>query len=238
MKNIVVIGATGAIGEAFTQYFADQADTATVFALSRSGTAFDHDKIKPVAIDITREASVAQAASTLGEQPLHAIVMATGILHEGRSLRPEKSLADLDADALQEVLAINTVGPALVMKHFLPLLARNERTVFAALSARVGSIGDNRLGGWYAYRASKAALNMLIKTASLEMKRRNRDAIVVGLHPGTVDSGLSRPFQARVPAGKLFSPQTAVAHMASVLDNLTVSDSGKCLAWDGQEVPP
>ena len=238
MKNIIVIGSSGAIGQAFAEYFAGQADTATVHALSRSGAAFDHAKVTPLTIDITQEASVAAAATVLGKVPVHTIILATGILHDDNSLRPEKSLGDIDADTLQRVLAINTVGPALLMKHFLPLLTRDKRAVFAALSARVGSIGDNRLGGWYAYRASKAALNMLIKTAALEMKRRNRTAIVVGLHPGTVDSGLSRPFQARVPEGKLFAPQTAVAHMAAVLDNLAVTDSGKCLAWDGQEIPP
>ena len=132
---------------------------------------------------------------------------------------------------------LNTTGPALVAKHFLPLLARDRKAAFAALSARVGSIEDNGLGGWYAYRASKAALNMAIKTLSIELARRYPLALCVGLHPGTVDTALSKPFQAGVPQERLFSPAQSARHLLSVLDELTAEDSGKLFAWDGRRIP-
>ena len=238
MKTIAIIGSSGAIGSAFTRHYAGLDSTDTVYALSRSGVRVAGDKIRSLPIDITNDDTVAQAAAALAGTPLQGVIMATGILHDEAGLHPEKSLGDIDADKLRRVLDINTVGPALVMKHFLPLLDQERRSLFAALSARVGSIGDNRLGGWYAYRASKAALNMLIRTAALEMKRRNRHAIVVGLHPGTVDSRLSRPFQSRVPEGRLFTADAAASRLADVLARLEPADSGSCLAWDGQPIVP
>lgn len=239
MQRIAIIGSKGAIGAAFTSYYAGLETTGTVYALSRSGTLVADPGVTALAIDITDENSVEQAAAALKTTPLHAVILATGILHDDHfGLQPEKSLADIDANKMDRVFKINTIGPALVMKHFLPLLDRSGRAVFAALSARVGSISDNRLGGWYAYRASKAALNMLIRTAAVEMKRRNPHAIVVGLHPGTVNSELSRPFQGRVPAGKLFDANAAVSKLAAVLDAAESGDSGKCLAWDGGEIAP
>jgi len=132
---------------------------------------------------------------------------------------------------------INAIGPALVAKHFLPLLTRERKAMFAALSARVGSIEDNQLGGWHAYRASKAALNMLLKTLSIELARQNPTAICVGLHPGTVDTRLSEPFQRGVPEGKLFSPQKSARHLLNVFDTLSPEQSGQIFAWDGQRIP-
>ena len=126
----------------------------------------------------------------------------------------------------------------MVAKHFLPKLNKENRSIFAALSARVGSISDNQLGGWYAYRTSKAALNMVIKNAAIEIGRLNKKAIIVGLHPGTVDSNLSMPFQGNVPDGKLFTPEYSVQKLLQVLTNLTSEQSGKCFAWDGTEVKP
>ena len=132
---------------------------------------------------------------------------------------------------------MNTFGPALVARYILPLMARNGRAVFSALTARVGSIDDNRLGGWHAYRASKAALNMLLRNYAIEQARRNDDFIVAGLHPGTVDTRLSRPFQMNVPDGQLFTPQISAAHMLRVIYRLTPADSGKCFDWAGKEIP-
>jgi NAD(P)-dependent dehydrogenase (short-subunit alcohol dehydrogenase family) len=132
---------------------------------------------------------------------------------------------------------VNTIGPAMVAKHLLPKLSKDKRAVFAVLSARVGSISDNRLGGWYAYRAAKAALNMLIKSISIEVARRQKQAIIVGLHPGTVNTRLSEPFQSRVPSGSLFTSDHAVQQLAAVLDGLEPEDTGKVFAWDGQQVP-
>jgi len=143
----------------------------------------------------------------------------------------------LDAYALEKVLRINTVGPSLVAKHFLPLLQKDSKSVFACLSARVGSIEDNRLGGWYAYRASKAALNMILKTLSIELARSNPNAICVGLHPGTVDTALSMPFQGNVKPDKLFTPGKSASALLSVVNRLRQTDTGKCFAWNGEVIP-
>ncbi len=132
---------------------------------------------------------------------------------------------------------INTIGPALIAKHVLPWLPRDRRAVFAALSARVGSIGDNRLGGWYSYRASKAALNQIIRTLSIELAAKHPLAICVGLHPGTVDTALSKPFQTGVPESKLTGPAIAAAHLLYVISRLTPQDSGKVFDWRGEAVP-
>ena len=129
--------------------------------------------------------------------PLDAVIVATGVLHDDQGLRPEKRLADINAASLARAFEVNAIGPALIAKHFLPLLRRDRKTVFVALSARVGSISDNRLGGWSAYRASKAALNMLLKTAAIEHRRSHPDSVVAAVHPGTVDTRLSAPFSGK-----------------------------------------
>ena len=165
------------------------------------------------------------------------MIVASGLLHDGAALQPEKTWRSLTAEGLQRAFAINTIGPALVAKHFLPLLAQERKAVFAALSARVGSIEDNHLGGWHAYRASKAALNMLIRTLAIELARRNDHALCVGLHPGTVDTGLSKPFQGYVAKGKLFTPARAAGQLLDVLDGLSPGHTGGLFAWDGQRIP-
>ncbi|MEC9152536.1 MAG: SDR family NAD(P)-dependent oxidoreductase, partial [Pseudomonadota bacterium] len=149
----------------------------------------------------------------------------------------EKSWSALSYDSLERVFRINTIGPALVAKHFLPLLAKDRKTVFAALSARVGSIDDNRLGGWYGYRASKAALNMIIKSLSIELARRRPLAICVGLHPGTVDTALSQPYKRGVTKGSVFTPKRAAGNLLQVLETLKPTDRGGLFAWDGSRVP-
>jgi NAD(P)-dependent dehydrogenase (short-subunit alcohol dehydrogenase family) len=225
----VVIGASGGVGGALvSQLHGDPAFT-SLFALARSfaGSA---------RIDITDEASVAAATTGL-VAPLRLVIVATGGLQGPGFPQPEKSYRALDPVALTESFRLNTVGPALVAKHLLPLMAPRGKTVFAALSARVGSIGDNRAGGWHAYRASKAALNMVLRNLAIEVGRRNPDAICVGLHPGTVDTGLSRPFQRGVAEGHLFTPETSARHLLTVIDALTPADSGNVLAWDGKTIP-
>ena len=226
-RHAVVIGASGGIGAALVEALADE-DIA-VTGLARS---FDGDRH----IDITDEASIAAAAARLDQSP-DLIIVATGALEVGANT-PEKTYRDLDADALAAAFAINATGPALVAKHFLPLMPKTGRTVFAALSARVGSIGDNRLGGWYGYRAAKAALNQLIRTLAIEEKRRNDRSIVVALHPGTVDTALSRPFQANVRAGSLFTPDRAAVQLLDAIDALKAPDSGRIFDWEGKEVTP
>ncbi|MEM8984556.1 MAG: SDR family NAD(P)-dependent oxidoreductase [Pseudomonadota bacterium] len=237
IRRAVVIGANGGIGAAFVTALATRSDTIAVYAGARRDLgSFECDSVIPFVIDIGDEASVVAAADGIGGE-LDAVIVATGTLH-GATHNPEKSWRDIDAAALAEVYRVNTIGPTLVAKHFLPRLHRKQRAIFAALSARVGSISDNRLGGWYAYRASKAALNMLIRSLSIEFARRNRNGIVIGLHPGTVDTALSKPFQANVPAGKLFSTDTAAGQLLAVIDAAGPSQTGQCFAWDGQVITP
>lgn len=220
----VVIGASGGIGAALAHALEQGGRYRHVVRLSRGD-----------GLDITDEAAVAEAAAGFQDGSLRTVIVATGVLH-GDGLRPERSWRELDAEALVHAYRVNAVGPALVAKHFLPLLAPG-RSVFAALSARVGSIEDNRLGGWHGYRASKAALNMLIRTLAIELARRSPGAICVGLHPGTVDTALSKPFQRGAVAERMFTPAQSAAHLVRVLDGLTQGDSGGCFAWDGARLP-
>jgi NAD(P)-dependent dehydrogenase (short-subunit alcohol dehydrogenase family) len=214
----VVIGASGGIGAALADALAEE--DAQVVRLSRPE------------LDLTDEATVAAAAARVGTPDL--VVVATGLLHrDGRG--PEKSIRELDPAWLAEQYAVNAIGPAIVAKHFLPVMPRTGRSVFAVLSARVGSIGDNRLGGWYGYRAAKAALNQLVRTLSIEDKRRNDRGIVVALHPGTVDTRLSQPF--RQSGRDLFRPDRAAVQLLDVIDGLKPADSGRHFAWDGAEIP-
>ena len=237
--NVAVVGAGGSIGRAFCENLGGHDTVSRVFALSREDPGLEGSKFAWLAVDIEREDSIAAAAEQIRDRggALNLVIVATGILHDGEDFNPEKTWRSLNAAALAKAFRINTVGPALVAKHFLPLLARRRKSAFAVLSARVGSISDNRLGGWYAYRASKAALNMLIRTLSIELKRSNRDALCIALHPGTVDSRLSKPFQGNVPDGKLFSPDVAANHLLSVIDGVDPEQSGKLFAWDGAEIP-
>ena len=235
----VVVGASGGIGGAFVRALAADPSVARVMALSRSGEVPGDDKVVPGILDLEDEASIAEAARRAGDTAggLQLVIVASGLLHEGQSLQPEKTWRALSAASLERSFAINTIGPALVAKHFLPLLDRDRKSVFAALSARVGSISDNELGGWYSYRASKAALNMLIRTLSIELQRRKPDSLCIGLHPGTVDTGLSKPFQGGVREGKLFPPAYSAERLLAVVDGLEPGDSGKVFAWDGKAIP-
>jgi NAD(P)-dependent dehydrogenase (short-subunit alcohol dehydrogenase family) len=238
--HCAVIGATGGIGGAFVELLAADPAVACLHALSRRQPAALPEGVAWNPIDLAEEASVAEAAEAVkADSPaLHLVVVAVGVLQdEAKGLTPEKTWRHLEAEALVEAYRVNAVGPALAAKHFLPLLGRGRRSAFAALSARVGSIEDNRYGGWHAYRASKAALNQLIRTFSIELARRNPQAFCVGLHPGTVDTGLSEPFQRNVPEGKLFTPQFSAQKLLGVLDGLGEGDSGGLFAWDGARIP-
>ncbi|AKS41363.1 SDR family NAD(P)-dependent oxidoreductase [Wenzhouxiangella marina] len=190
-------------------------------------------------LDLDRPATIEAVGETLdrrGWRP-SLLIHAAGLLHEAPELQPEKRLEDLDAASLARVFAVNTIGPALVLKALLPRMDRDRRAVAAVISARVGSIGDNRLGGWYAYRASKAALNQILRTASIEARRRFPNCILAALHPGTTDTGLSKPFQANVPDEKLFAPSFTAKRLLAVMEGLGIDDSGGFFAWDGQSIP-
>lgn len=222
---------------ALVKLFSAHPRVAIVYAFSRTPCSITSPKIIQGELDVTDEQSVRKCAELAGhDSPLDIVVVATGILWSGETLRPEKSMGGIDIDKLSRVFAVNAAGPAMVAKHFLPRLRKDSKTVFAALSARVGSIGDNRLGGWYSYRASKAALNMLLKTLSIEQSRLWPASVVIGLHPGTVDTGLSRPYSKRTPPEKLFSPSTSAAHLVEVIDSVSAADTGGVFAWDGERV--
>jgi NAD(P)-dependent dehydrogenase (short-subunit alcohol dehydrogenase family) len=168
--------------------------------------------------------------------PLRLVIVATGLLHAA-DYQPEKTFRSLDPELLARSFRVNAIGPAMIAKHMLPLLPKRGKSIFAVISARVGSIEDNRLGGWYGYRASKAALNQLTRTLAVELRRQKPEAICVALHPGTVDTALSQPFQGGVEGGKLFTPAYAAERMLSVLNDLSAADSGGFFAWDGQPIP-
>jgi NAD(P)-dependent dehydrogenase (short-subunit alcohol dehydrogenase family) len=226
----LVFGASGGIGGACASILRAHPRVGRVYAASRGAEA-------PWRFSLEDEASIAAVAAAAGaEGPLDLVFVATGMLHSADQ-QPEKSWRSLDPAAMARAFAINTTGPALIAKHTLGLLRRDSKAVFACLSARVGSIEDNRLGGWHAYRASKAALNMLIRNFAIELRQRNPQAICVGLHPGTVDTRLSKPFQTAVAADKLFAPERSAHSLLRVMDGLTVADSGRLWAWDGQLIP-
>jgi NAD(P)-dependent dehydrogenase (short-subunit alcohol dehydrogenase family) len=185
-------------------------------------------------VDATDEASIIRAAATVDS--LDLVIVTTGMLHDDQQ-RPERALKELDPANLARSFAINAIAPAIIAKHLIPKMPRDRRTIFAVLGARVGSIGDNRSGGWHSYRASKAALVMLMKNIAIETARARPDAIIVALHPGTVDTAMSKPFQGNVVSEKLFTPAFAAEKLLAVINSLTPSDSGGHFAWDGARIP-
>ncbi len=238
----VVVGGAGGVGWALVCALAANLAYDRIIVLSRrfpaAWPANDlQDRLVWIAADILDEDSLAAAAvriAALGAPTL--ILIATGILH-GEGLAPEKTMRTLNVEALSRVFLVNAVGPALVAKHLLPLTPRDQPSVLAALSARVGSIGDNQLGGWYGYRASKAALNMLIRTLAIEHRRTRPLGICVALHPGTVDTTLSAPFQTAVPDGRLFTAEQSAAALLAVVESLGPQANGGFYAWDGAPIP-
>ena len=233
----VVVGSTGGIGGALVDHLAASERVAAVHALSRTGASHPSRKVRNLTFDFTDEGSIVAAAQALDEVgPLDLVIIATGLL-QGEGIAPEKTVRHLTLEGMRKSFEINVFGPALTAKHFAPLLRRDGKAVLAALSARVGSISDNRLGGWYSYRASKAALNMMLKTLSIEVGRRFKNQVIVGLHPGTVDTDLSKPFQGNVPDGKLFTPEFSAGKLLEVVDRVGPQDSGGLFAWDGEPIP-
>lgn len=233
---IAIFGASGGIGQALSVEAANRGSH--VWAGSRAAKKFDQSGISPFAFDLNDENSIAEAARLMRDDPPAVLIVATGVLTLADGTGPERTYRKLDPAVMAEVFALNTIGPALIAKHMLPLLPRNERAVFAALSARVGSISDNGLGGWHSYRASKVALNMLLKNFAIELGRTHKQAIVAGLHPGTVDSDLSKPFQGNLPEGQLTEPEQSACNLLDVLDRLTPEDSGDVFDFAGKRIEP
>ncbi len=236
-RHVAVFGASGGIGAALVAALAGQDDVAVVHAGARRPVAATA-KVRPFTFDYDDEASVAQACTALAQQgPLDMVLVATGQLTLPDGTPPEKSVRSLGQAALAQQFAVNAIGPALIMAHVPALLPRDRRGVFGVLSARVGSISDNRLGGWHGYRAAKAALNMLLRGLAIELARSHPQAVAAALHPGTVDTALSAPFQRGVKPEKLFSPDYSAGALLHVLERLGPADSGKLWARDGAAIP-
>lgn len=228
-RTAVIIGARGGIGAALADALDLGSSYANVIRLHRESD---------LSVDILDEASIATAAASLADThpPVQLVIVATGLLHSAGK-GPEKSLRELEPDWMMQNYRVNAVGPALVAKHFLPIMAKQGPICFAALSARVGSISDNSLGGWHSYRASKSALNMLIRNIAIEWQRKNPQSIIVGLHPGTVETALSAPFKGN-PAHERFTPARAAKSLLGVLQQLKPEQSGQIFAYDGTPIAP
>ncbi len=245
--NALVVGGSQGIGLGFVQKLLKYDNVARLYGTYRSGKSASslielessyRDKLCCLEMDITQESTIAEAIKTISQEvdQLHLVIYCVGVLHEG-DLQPEKSLRQINADNLVYYFQVNSIGAALLAKHIMPLLRHKQGSIFASISAKVGSIGDNRLGGWYGYRASKAALNMFLKTISIEYSRRCPKTIVVALHPGTTDTRLSQPFQKNVPPEKLFPVELTVSQLLSVMEGLDMSNSGQFFSWDGSSLP-
>lgn len=249
MHNAFVIGASGGIGIAMIQLLLKKGIHVIASVREHRINKFEQlntlksdyqSQLTIVSMDISAQESIEKAFTSISEQTnkLHLIINCTGLLHNSKGLQPEKRLEDINANHLAQSFAINSIGPLLIARYALPLLRHEERSVLSNISARVGSISDNRAGGWYAYRAAKAAQNMITKTLAIELNRRSPNTICVGLHPGTVDTELSKPFQRNLKPGQLTTTEQSANYLYEVISKLDNNDSGKVFAWDGSEVLP
>ncbi|HEY9736053.1 MAG TPA: SDR family NAD(P)-dependent oxidoreductase [Trichocoleus sp.] len=243
--NALIVGASQGIGLGFVRQLLQDGRWRRVYATYRNPTTAlldlqknDPERLRCLPVDITEEAQIAAATAHIGTESsqLHLVVSCVGLLHDG-PLQPEKSLSQLNPESMLRYFQINSIGAALVAKHCLPLLKHKDPSVLAAISAKIGSIGDNELGGWYGYRASKAALNMLMKTAAIEYRRKSPKTILALLHPGTTDTQLSQPFQRGVPPEKLFPVERTVSQLMRIIEGLEEQDSGAFFSWDGSRLP-
>jgi NAD(P)-dependent dehydrogenase (short-subunit alcohol dehydrogenase family) len=244
LKTALVVGGGRGIGLGFVRTLLADDRVDRVYTTyrrldsARELLAITDDRLCCLQMDITEEAQIEKVIShiKLATTSLHYVINCIGVLHEG-TLQPEKSLRHINADRMLHYFQVNSIGAILLFKHIQPLVKHQDRSIIATISAKVGSISDNQLGGWYGYRASKAALNMLIKTTAIEYKRTCPQAILVALHPGTTDTQLSLPFQGNVPTEKLFSVDRTVGQLWKVLEQLNPNDSGEFFAWDGSKIP-
>ena len=234
--RVIVIGANSGIAQELIQTLIDNEDVSEWIS-TRNSPAIEHHKIRHSYVDIEDEQQIADWVQDMKEakfQP-NLILNCLGILHTNE-FGPEKTWRHLDYDVMKKVFAINAFAVPMLGRYLIPLISRNERVIFLSFSARVGSISDNRLGGWYSYRASKAAHNMFVKTLSIEAKFKYPHFCIASYHPGTVDTKLSKPFTKRYPAEKLFSPSRAVQEVMNVISTLEAENSGEFFAWDGSSI--
>jgi NAD(P)-dependent dehydrogenase (short-subunit alcohol dehydrogenase family) len=246
--QVLVAGASRGIGLGFVRGLLAQPKVARVFAACRDPQRAaalqkladeQRERLSLLTIDVGDENSIAAAAQAtqLLTPRLHLLINTIGLLHDAQGLKPERKLADVNLADLQRGFTVNAFAPILIAKHFTGLLIHDQRAVFVSLSARVGSIGDNRLGGWYGYRAGKAAQNQLVHTLAVEMARRAPNLVCALLHPGTVDTDLSKPFQSAVAREKLFNVDRACEQLLQVIDGLNREHSGGFFGWDGAAIP-
>jgi NAD(P)-dependent dehydrogenase (short-subunit alcohol dehydrogenase family) len=241
-RTALIQGGSGGIGAALMDVLleSEQFDQVLVTARDISAIQSKDPRVQPIELDLTSDASIETAADSVRAltDRLHLVITTAGVLKDdARDIRPEKKLTDLNRATLMQVFDVNCFGPFLWYKAIYPCLRHREPLKIATLSARVASIDDNRLGGWHSYRASKTAQNMLTQNLSLELRRTNPHAIVVGLHPGTVDTALSKPFQSGVAPDKLFSAEQSAGYLWSVLSELSAEHSGQVIDWNQQTIP-
>lgn len=245
--NALIVGASQGIGLGFVRSLLQKDNLTKIYATYRQPSTADelfalkahsNNRLECLQVDITEESQIEAATKYIraSSQQIHLAIYCVGLLYE-EQLTPEKSLRQINSQNLISYFQVNSIGAILLAKHLMPLYKKSSDSIFACISAKVGSIGDNRLGGWYGYRASKAALNMFLKTTAIEYSRRCPKTTVLALHPGTTDTRLSKPFQKNVPPEKLFSVKHTVKLLSKVIEDKDIKDSGKFFAWDGTELP-
>lgn len=245
--NALIVGASQGIGLGFVKNLLQDNGIIKIYATYRNPDSASElislqseysQKLVCLPMDITQESQISAGVEKIISEvdKLHLVVNCVGILHEGE-IQPEKSLRQINPENLMRYFQVNSIGGILLAKHLQPLFKHKEKNIFACISAKIGSIGDNRLGGWYGYRASKAALNMFMRTTAIEYSRRCPKTIIVTLHPGTTDTNLSQPFQRNVPPEKLFPVERTVKQLLDVIAKLTPADSGEFFSWDGSRLP-
>ena len=235
-ENIIIAGSSGAIGGEFTELYANSPNVEKIIALSRMPISTNYNKIQSVEIDYNNEETFINLDEISQLDSISKVIIATGILHTDE-IKPEKSIDSIAGEDMKKVFQVNVFGPILLVKKLLPLIKKSKGVKIVFLTARVGSISDNLLGGWHSYRSSKSALNMMIKNLSIELNRLNKEHVVIGIHPGTVKSRLSEPFLRHVKHD-VFSPEESVGFMTKVINEITHKDSGKCFDFSGKVIEP
>ncbi len=235
-ENIIIAGSSGSIGGEFTKQYTDDPNVEKVVTLSRNVNNHNHKKIQSIKIDYNNVESFKNLDEISQLDSISKIIIATGILHTDE-IKPEKSIDSIDDESMKRVFQVNVFGPILLVKKLLPLIKKSKGVKVVFLTARVGSVSGNELGGWHSYRSSKSALNMMIKNLSIEFKRLNKEHVVIGIHPGTVKSHLSEPFLRHVKHD-IFSPKESVDLMMQVVNKVTQKDSGKCFDFSGKVIEP